>query len=148
MDVILLKDLESIGEKHSVVSVKNGYGRNYLIPKGLALIANESNIERLDKIKDEAAAKEASILSDIQVIADKLKGQTLKIGVKSGTSGKIFGSVTNIQIMNALKDQLGVEVDRKKISLPEEIHTIGTYTAVVEFHAEVDAKVDFELISE
>lgn len=148
MDVILLKDLESLGEKHSVVSVKNGYGRNYLIPKGLAIIANNVNIARLDKIKEEAAAKEAAMVAEYQTLADKLQGKILKIGVKSGTSGKIFGSVTNIQLMNALKEQFDIEVDRKKISLPEEIHEIGTYTAVLELHPEVDSKVDFELISE
>jgi large subunit ribosomal protein L9 len=148
MDVILLRNLDTLGDKHSVVTVKNGYGRNYLIPKGLAIIANDSNIQRLDKIKEEAASKEAALIADFQAIANKLEGQTLKIGVKSGTSGKIFGSVTNIQIMNALKDQLDIEIDRKKIALPEEIHSIGTYTAVLEFHPDVDSKIDFELISE
>lgn len=148
MEVILLKDIDNVGEKHSIVKVKDGFGRNFLIPKALAVIANGTNLKKLDKIKAEEAAREAATLTEYQDIADKINGQTIKVGVKSGTSKKIFGSVTNIQIANALKEQLEVEVDRKKIALPEEIKTLGTYTAVITLHDEVDCSVDFELISE
>ena len=148
MEVILLKDIDNVGEKHSIVKVKDGFGRNFLIPKALAVIANGTNLKKLDKIKAEEAAREAAMLSEYQEMAAKINGQTIKVGVKSGTSEKIFGSVTNIQIANALKDQLEVDIDRKKIALPEDIKTLGTYTAVISLHDEVDCSVDFELVSE
>ena len=105
MDIILLTDLEKVGEKHEIVSVKPGYARNYLIPKGLAIIANDANRAKLDKIKEREAAEVAERLAEFQAVADKLEGQVLRIGAKTGTSGKIFGSVTSIQLSNALKEQ-------------------------------------------
>lgn len=148
MKLILLKDMDKLGYKHDVVKVKPGYGRNFLIPKKLGIIANVANMAKLDKIKSDESAKELARLDEYKEMASKIEGNTLKIGVKSGTSGKIFGSVTNIQIMNAIKEQLDIELDRKKIELPEEIKEIGTYTATLNLHPEVTSKVDFELISE
>ena len=103
MDIILLKDIDKLGDKHSIVTVKPGYGRNYLIPQGVGVIANATNKKKLEALIAEEEAKEAARLEDYRVIAAQLEGQTLKIGVKAGTSGKIFGSVTNVQIAQALE---------------------------------------------
>ncbi len=148
MDIILLKDVDKVGGKHEVVTVKNGFGRNYLIPQGLALIANTTNRKRLAELKRQDANREEKMVGTYQAIADKLDGVTLKIGAKAGTSGKIFGSVTNIQLAAALKDQFNVEVDRKKIILPEEVKNIGNYVAVLELHPNVQPKVNFEVVEE
>ena len=148
MEIILLKDLGKVGDKHEVVTVKNGYGRNFLIPKGLGLIANKTNLAKLDKIKAEAAAKEEARLDEYKQMAASIEGKKLNIGVKSGTSGKIFGSVSNIQIAAALKEQLGIEIERKKIEMPEEIKELGTYQATLNLHSQVSTKIDFELIKE
>jgi large subunit ribosomal protein L9 len=148
MEVILLKDIEKLGDKHEIVKVKPGYGRNYLIPQGLAINANPVNRKKLDGIIAEEEAREIARLGEYKELASKIEGQSLKIGVKAGTSGKIFGSVTNVQVAAALKEQLGLDVERKKIILPEEIKEMGTYTATIQFHKEVSGKIDLELVQE
>ncbi len=148
MDVILLKDIERLGDKHDIVSVKPGYGRNYLFPQGLAVNANAVNRKKRDEIIAEEDAKEAARLDEYKVIAAKLEGKVVKIGVKAGTTGKIFGSVTNVQLVHAIKDQFDIEIERKKIVLPEEVKELGTYTATLNLHKELTSKVDFELIEE
>ncbi len=148
MEVILLKSVEKLGEKHEVVTVKPGYGRNYLIPQGFAKIANAANMARLDELRQKEAEAEASRLVEYRAIAEKLSGQVLKIGAKAGTSGKIFGSVTNVQIAAALKEQMDLDIERKLISIPEEVKTLGTYTADIELHKEVPASVSFEVVAE
>lgn len=148
MEIILLKDIEKLGDRHDIVKVKPGYGRNYLIPQGLAVNANSINRKKRDVILAEEEAKEAARLDEYKEIAARLDGQTLKIGVKAGTSGKIFGSVTSVQVANALKEQLNLDIERKKIHLPEEVKEIGTYTADLQLHKEVSTKIQFELIQE
>ena len=148
MEIILLKDIDKVGDKHEIVTVKNGYGRNYLIPKGLAIIANEKNRQRLDQLVQEEEAKEAELVGHYQTIADKLTDQVIKIGAKAGTSGKIFGSVTNVQIAQALKEQFDLEIARKKIEIPEEVKTLGSYKVLLNLHKEVTAEVDFEVVEE
>ena len=148
MEIILLQTLDNVGYKHDIVNVKPGYGRNYLIPQGLAVIANESNRAKLEKLKEEEAAKENARIEEYQEMADKIKGETIKIGVKSGTSGKIFGKVTNIQIANELKERFDIDIERRKIELEEEPKEVGTYTATINFHPEVVEKLEFELIKE
>lgn len=148
MNIILLKDIDNLGDKHEVISVKNGYGRNYLIPRGLAIIANAQNKKKLDEIIAKDEAERVARLSEFQEIAAKLKGVTLTIPAKSGTSGKIFGSVTNLQIANKLRETQGIEVERRRIVLPDEIKTVGVYTAVLNLHPEVECKVDFEVVKE
>ena len=148
MEIILLKDIDSLGDKHEIVNVKPGYGRNYLIPQGLAVNANAVNRKKLDAIIAEEDAKEATRLDEYKAIAARLEGQTLKIAVKAGTSGKIFGSVTNVQIAQALKESFDLEIERKKIHLPEEIKEVGTYTADLHLHKEVVTKVQFELVQD
>jgi large subunit ribosomal protein L9 len=148
MEIILLKDIDTLGDKHEIVKVKPGYGRNYLIPQGLAINANAVNRKKRDAIIAEEEAKEAARLDEYKEMAAKLDGQTLKIAVKAGTSGKIFGSVTSVQIANALKEQLDLEVERKKIHMPEEVKEIGTYTADLHLHKELITKVQFELVQD
>jgi len=147
MDIILLQDIEKVGYKHDVVKVKSGYGRNFLIPQGIALIANKANRDKLEGILKEETAKEAARVDDYKAMAEKLSGKTLKIGVKAGTSGKIFGSVTSVQVANALLEQLEMEVPRKKIELPV-IKTIGSYQAMINFYEDIKAEVEIELIQE
>jgi large subunit ribosomal protein L9 len=148
MEIILLKDIEKLGDKHDIVKVKPGYGRNYLIPQGLAVNANAVNRKKREQIIAEDDAREAARLDEYRVMAAKLDGQTLRIGVKAGTSGKIFGSVTNVQLAQALKDQFDLDIERKKIHLPEEVKEVGTYTAELHLHKELTAKVVFELVQE
>ena len=148
MDVILLKDLGTLGDKHDVVAIKNGYGRNYLIPKGLAVIANKTNLGKLDDLIVKEKADEDQKIGEFKAIIEKIEGKSLKIGVKAGTSGKIFGSITSIQISNALKEQLNVDIPRKKIHLEEEIKEVGSYTANIILHDTVKGAIGFELIKE
>jgi large subunit ribosomal protein L9 len=148
MEIILLKDLDNVGDKHDVVTVKDGYGRNFLIPQKLAVIANPTNMAKLDALRAEEEAKEAARVDEYKQMAEKLDGQTLKIGVKAGTSGKIFGSVTNIQLSQAINDQFGLDIPRKRINMPEEVKEVGTYTAELVLHKEVTTNLDFELVAE
>ncbi len=148
MEIILLKDVEKVGEKHTIVKVKDGYGRNYLIPQGFAIVANAANREKLDDIKKKEAEEEAARLAEYQAVAEKVEGKVLKIGAKAGTSGKIFGSVTNVQIANALKEQLDVEVDRRKIEIADEVKNLGDYSATLDLHPEVRVQVNFEVVAE
>ncbi len=148
MDIILLKEIDKLGDKHEIVTVKPGYARNYLIPKGFALIANSSNKKRLDELKRIEAAQEAKLKDFYQEIADKLKDVVLKVGAKAGTSGKIFGSVTNVQIAQLLKEEHGIEIERRKISLSEDVKELGTYTAKLNLHPEVVSEVKFEVVQE
>ena len=148
MEVILLRDIDKVGGKHEVVSVKNGYGRNYLIPQKLAIIANTTNRKRLADLVRQEDTRQAKMVGHYQEIAEKLKDQKLKIGAKAGTSGKIFGSVTNVQIIAALKDQYDVEVERRKVELPEEVKNIGEYKAILNLHKEVTVEMDFEVVAE
>ena len=148
MEIILLQDIEKVGDKHEIVKVKPGYARNYLIPKGYAIIANHSNRKKLTELQRQESAKQNKLLSHYQELAENLTDKVLKIGAKAGTSGKIFGSVTNVQIAQALKDQLDLEVERKKIQLPDEIKELGTYKAVLNLHAKVKPEIRFEVVQE
>ncbi len=148
MEVILLKDMGTLGDKHEVVKVKNGYGRNYLIPKGLAVIANSPNMKKLDDIIAKEHAAEEARVDEFKAMITKLAGQTLKIGVKAGTSGKIFGSVTSIQVVNAIKEQFELEIPRKKVVLPDDMKEIGTYDAEIVLHDQAKGKMELNLVQE
>jgi len=148
MEIILLKDIDTLGERHEVVNVKPGYARNYLIPAKMALTANATNRAKLEKLRTDEAAHEAERIADYKTLAAKLEDQVLRIGAKAGTTGKIFGSVTNVQIMQALKDQMGIEVIRKKIELAEEVKVLGSYVANIIFHPQVQTTVKFEVVEE
>lgn len=148
MHIILLEDIEKVGEKHELVEVKNGYARNFLIPQGKAIVANKGNRAKLDELKaKEAATLEAELAKYREAVA-KLDGVVLQIGAKAGTSGKIFGSVTGLQIANAIQEKTGMEVDRRNVELPEEVKELGTYTAEVAFHKQVTTRVNFEVVED
>jgi len=148
MDIILLKDVEKVGEIHEVVNVKPGFARNYLIPQGLAITANAANMSKLDELKAKQEAAAQQYIDAANVEAAKMEGKVLKIGTKAGTSGKIFGSVTNVQLIAALKDQLGVVVERKAVEIVEEVKELGTYMAKVTLHKQVVKEIAFEVIQE
>jgi len=148
MDVILLKDVDKVGEQYEVVSVKPGYGRNYLIPQGLAKVANEANMAELDKIRAADAAQEEARRAEYEAVAEQLKDKVLKIGAKAGASGKIFGSVTNVQLAAAMKEQLDVDIPRKKIDILEEVKELGSYTAQINLHPEIVTNLNFEVVAD
>ncbi|MBK6274334.1 MAG: 50S ribosomal protein L9 [Saprospirales bacterium] len=148
MDVILLKDIENLGTKFDVVSVKPGYGRNYLIPQGFAQTANTSNKKHNEEIKKQQSAKIAKLIEDYKVLAEKLKASKIVVGSKAGTSGKLFGSVTNIQVAEALKKQFDLTIDRKKVHIIGEVKEVGTYKANVNLYKEVSTEIEFEVIAE
>ncbi|MFT6849581.1 MAG: large subunit ribosomal protein L9 [Sphingobacteriales bacterium] len=147
MEIILKEDVKNVGYRLDVIEVKAGFGRNYLIPKGLAVIANKSNLKVLAEDVKQAQNKLAKLKDEAEAIAKKLTGLTLSIGAKVGESGKIFGSVTTIQIADALKEQ-GIEIDRKKIDLPDEVKTEGEYVAKIDLHREIKAEVKFNVVGE
>ncbi len=145
MDIILLKDIEKVGDIHEIVSVKPGFARNYLIPNGLAITANATNKGKLDELKAKQEAAAQQYIDAANVEAAKMEGKVLKIGTKAGTSGKIFGSVTSVQIIAALKEQWGVEVERKAVEIPDEVKELGTYKAIVTLHKKVVKEISFEV---
>ncbi|MFL5766039.1 MAG: 50S ribosomal protein L9 [Bacteroidia bacterium] len=148
MEVILKQDVKNLGYKDDVVKVKPGYGRNYLIPKNLAEMATVSSKKMLTETVKQRAFKEQKIRTAAEATASKLKDLVVRVGAKVGESGKIFGSVTTVQLADAIK-KLGYEVDRKNISLKEDsIKTVGTYTADVRLHKDVNATVTFEVVQE
>ena len=148
MDIILLKDIENLGTKFDVVSVKPGYGRNYLIPQGFAKVANISNKKHNDEIKKQQSAKIAKLIEDYRVLAEKLKATKIVVGAKAGTTGKLFGSVTNIQVAEALKKQFDLTVDRKRVHIIGEVKEVGTYKATVNLYKEVTTEIEFEVVAE
>lgn len=148
MEVILTQDLKNLGNQNEVVKVRSGYGRNYLIPKGLAVIANESNKKMLNETIKQRAYKEDKFKNEAQQIADRLKDIVIKVGAKVGESGKIFGSVNALQLSEALKLK-GFNIDRKLIFLEEEhIKSLGNYSAQINLHKEIKVKLNFEVIAE
>ena len=148
MEIILKKDVAKLGYADDIVKVKNGYGRNFLIPKGLGIIANESNKKVLSETQKQRAFKENKLKEAAAKAAQSLKEMVVKIGAKAGESGKIFGSVNALQLAEAFK-KLGIEVDRKNISIKEEpIKVLGNYTANVRLHKEVNIEVNFEVVEE
>lgn len=147
MEVILKQDIHSLGYKNEIVVVKNGYGRNYLIPKGIATLATESAKKMNAENMRQRAHKEQKIKNEALEIAKKLEGVTLNIGAKTSTTGKIFGSVNNIQIAEALTAK-GFEIDRKVITINDVVKEIGKYTATIKLHKEVKVDIEFDVISE
>lgn len=148
MEVILLKDMGTLGDKHEVVQVKDGYGRNYLIPKGIAIIANKPNMKKLDDIIAREKADEEKRLDEFKETISKINGQTLKIGVKAGTSGKIFGSVNAIQVVNAIKEQFDIDVPRRKVNLADDMKEVGSYSIQVTLHPQAVGTLTVDLVKE
>jgi large subunit ribosomal protein L9 len=148
MEVILIQDVDNLGGANEVVKVRNGYARNFLFPRKLAIEANQGNIKQLEEKRKQQQKKEEAMLAEVNHVIEKLNEAPLKVGAKSGTSGKIFGSVTSLQLSRAIRDQKGYEIDRKKISLPEEVKELGTYKAHIDFGNGKSTDVDFEVVSE
>ena len=147
MEVILKEDILTLGYKDDVVNVKKGYARNFLIPQGKAVIASESAKKVLAENQKQRAHKIAQIKANAEAIAAKMEGVTLTIGAKTSKTGTIFGSVTNIQIAEALLEK-GFEVDRKIIIIKDQVKEVGNYTAVVKLHKEVSVEIPFEVVTE
>lgn len=147
MKIILKENVANLGYKDDVVEVKDGYGRNYLIPQGKAVIASASALKQLAEDRKQRAHKLAKILEDAQAAAAALEGVALTIGAKTSSTGTIFGSVNNIQIAEAL-EKLGHNVDRKLISIKGTVKEVGNYTANIKFHKEVEVEIPFEVVAE
>jgi len=146
MEVILKQDISGVGYKNDVVNVKPGFGRNYLIPQGFAIIANTSNKKMAAENVRQAAHKAEKIKSDALALAASIGDITLQISAKVGESGKIFGAVTTLQVSDALKAK-GFEVDRKKIAFTTEVKMAGEFSAVLDLHKEVKHTVKFEVVA-
>lgn len=149
MEVILLKNVDKLGYADDVVNVKPGYALNYLIPQGFAVIKNATSLAQLASRNKAREKKEAKLLVQLNEISARLQSSALKIGAKVGTTGKIFGSVTSYHVAEAIKNQLAVEVDRRKISIVEgEVKSLGNYTAEVGIGANHKVNVAFEVVAE
>ena len=147
MDIILKEDVKGLGYKNDTVNVKAGYGRNYLIPKGAAMLASKSNRKMIDENIRQAAHKAEKLLKDAQSIADKIGEMILEIKTKAGDSGKIFGAITAIQAAEALSAK-GFDIDRKKITVSKDIKQIGDHSAVIDLHKNVHHKIILRVITE
>jgi len=148
MQVILIQDVNNLGGANELVTVKNGYGRNYLIPSKLAVEASPSNLKQLNERLKQQAKKEAKLLAAINDVILVLSNGALKIGAKTGISGKIFGSVTSVQIARAIKEQKGYEIDRRRITILDEVKELGSFKAKIDFGNGNETEVEFEVVSE
>ena len=147
MKIILKENIPSLGYKDDVVEVKDGYGRNYLIPQGLAIIASESALKRRAEDQKQRAHKLEKIKADAEAAAAALEGVRLTIGAKTSSKGTIFGSVNALQIAEAL-EKLGHVIDRKIIEIKDPVKEIGVYKAIIRFHKDVNTEIEFEVIAE
>ena len=147
MELILIEDVAGLGYKNDIVSVKKGYGRNYLIPQGKAVIASESARKVLAENLKQRAHKLAKIKADAEALAAKLAPVALTIATKVSATGTIFGAVTNIQVAEALA-KLGFEIDRKTIVVKDTVKEVGSYKAIVKLHKEVSVEIPFEVVAE
>lgn len=147
MKLILKENVTNLGYKDDVVEVKDGYGRNYLIPQGKAIIASNAALKQLAEDQKQRAHKIAKLKADAEEAAKALEGVKLTIGAKTSSTGTVFGSVNSIQISEAL-EKLGHNVDRKIIFIKEAVKEVGNYTATIKFHKEVSVDVEFEVVAE
>jgi large subunit ribosomal protein L9 len=148
MQVILIQDVDNLGGRNELVSVKNGYARNFLIPSKLAVEANPSNLKQLEERLKVKGKKEAAMLAEINNVIEVLKSSPVKIGAKTGTSGKIFGTITSLQITRAIRDQKGYEIDRKRISIVDEVKELGAHKATIDFGNGNEVEIDFDVVAE
>jgi len=148
MEIILNKDIKNLGNKDDILTVKNGYGRNYLIPKGYAILATPSAKKVHAENLKQKAFKQEKLKELALETAKKLENKIIKIGAKTSTTGKIFGSVNTIQIAEAIKKK-GIDIDRKTIEIDQDhIKEVGKYTAIIKLHKEVKVELPFEVVSE
>jgi large subunit ribosomal protein L9 len=149
MEIILTQDVKNLGYKNDIVNVKPGYARNYLIPQGMAILATESARKVLAENMRQQAYKQEKIKKEAQDIAAVLEGLSLRIPAKAAQTGKIYGSVNNVQIANAIKEAKGIEIDRKHILVDDDtIKEVGNYKAKVRLHKDVTVEISFEVFAE
>jgi len=148
MEIILKEDINNLGYKDDIIKVKRGYAVNYLIPRGIAIRADQSAKKVREENLKQRAHKEERLRNDANVIAEQLKNKEIKVGAKTSSKGKIFGSVTNIQLADAINKK-GFDIDRKKISIVQkEVKEVGKYDAVIKLHRDVKVELTFEVVSE
>lgn len=147
MEIILREDVKGLGYKDDIVTVKPGYGRNYLIPQGIAIIASVSNRKMIEENVRQAAHKAEKIKGDAQDLAKKIGDLTLEIKTKAGETGKIFGAVTPLQVADALTEK-GYEIDRKRINIPQNIKELGDYAVTLDLHKEVHHEISLKVVAE
>ncbi len=148
MQIILIKDVDNLGGKDELVTVKNGYARNFLFPTKQAVEASTSNLKQLEERLKAKAKKEAAMLAEITNVISVLTSSPIKLTAKTGTSNKIFGTITSLQVTRAIRQQKGYEIDRRRISLPEEIKELGSYKATIDFGNGKNTEVDIEIGAE
>jgi large subunit ribosomal protein L9 len=147
MKVILKENLKNLGVQGDVVTVKDGYANNFLFPKGFAIMATSSNLKMQEENNRQGALKRAKMKTDAESIADQLKALTITIGMKAGSNEKIFGSVTPLQVAQALKVK-GFDIDRRKIEVVGDIKTLGSYNAIINLHRDVAVNIGVEVVAE
>ncbi|MBX9785076.1 MAG: 50S ribosomal protein L9 [Chitinophagaceae bacterium] len=148
MEVILIQDVNTLGGKNEVVKVKNGYARNFLIPQKFAVEASPSNLKQLNERLKVQKKKEDAMLAEIKSVIAKLTEAPVKMTAKTGTSGKIFGSITPVMVSRAINEQKGYQIDRRKIHLPEDMKEIGTHKAKIDFANGNEAEFEIEVVAE
>ncbi len=148
MKVILQKDVKNLGKKGEIVEVAEGYGRNFLLPRGLAVEATAGNLRQVEQQKKVEAARSARELKEAQADAAKLEGKTITIRAKVGGAGKLFGSITSQEVADQIKEQLAVDIDKRKIDLKEPIKSLGSYSVTARIHPEVHATFKVEVVAE
>ncbi len=148
MQIILLEDVDNLGQRNELVQVKSGYARNYLIPRKMAIEGSPSNLKQLKEKMKVKEKKEAAMLEEVNKVIETLKISPIKVSAKTGTSGKIFGSVTALQIARAIRDQKGYEIDRKRITIVDDVKELGTYKANIDLGKSHVVEIEFEVIGE
>ena len=149
MEIILKQDVANLGYKDDIVTVKNGYANNYLLPQGMAIMATPMNKKMHAETLRQRAFKEEKLRNDAETLKAALEGKNIRIATKVGENGQLFGSVNNIQIADALKEQYNYDVDRKKIVVDgSKIKTVGAYTAVVNIYRDIKAEINLDVVAE
>lgn len=148
MQIILIKDVDNLGGANELVDVRPGYARNFLIPQKFAIEASSTNLKVLEERRKQIAKKEAKLLAEIAKVTAALTSSPVKLGAKIGVSGKIFGSVTAIQLARAIREQKGYEIDRRRISILDEVKEAGTFKAQIDFGKENIVELEFEVVGE
>jgi large subunit ribosomal protein L9 len=148
MQIILIKDVDNLGAANELVTVRPGYARNYLIPQKYAIEASESNKKVLEERQKQLKKREEKLMAEINKVREVLAASPVKVGAKTGTSGKIFGSVTAIQLARAIREQKGYEIDRRRISIVDEVKEVGTYKAQIDFGKDNIVEMEFEVAGE
>jgi large subunit ribosomal protein L9 len=147
MKVILLEDIKGVGKKGQLLNAADGHARNFLIPKKLAVEATNSNLNELESKNKSEENKKQIILNEANAICEQLKGKVVKLSVKCGSNGKLFGSITNKEIKSAIFEQLSIEIDKKKIILSDTVKAVGEYKIEVKIHPKITANLILEVVS-